>query len=63
MNLTWRELVKKLPALTEAELTGLLMEERTQRRRAHILLRLHQRFSVVRCARERLELLKEALAP
>ena len=63
MNLTWRDLNKQLPKFTEAELVDLLMKERTQRRRAHILLRLHQRFSVVRCARERLELLKEALAP
>lgn len=63
MDLTWRGLVKKLPTMTEEELTEMLMEERTQRRRAHILLRLHQRFSVVRCGRERLELLKEAIAP
>lgn len=61
--LTWRELNKRLLSLTEEEVLDLLNEEREGPARATILTRLHQRYSVLRNTRERMNLLKEAEAP
>ena len=41
----------------------MLNAERAGRKRVSILERLHQRYTVLRAARERIELLKEAKAP
>ena len=60
MTITWRELNKQLPSLTEEEVLDLLNEEREGLARATILMRLHQRYSVLRATRERLMLMKEA---
>jgi hypothetical protein len=46
--------------LTEDEVLALLEHERQGTRRVSILQRLHQRYTVLRAARERVELLKEA---
>ena len=57
MNLTWRELLAKMPDMGENEIKGLLMQEHDGRRRVTVLLRLHQRFCMLRAERERRELL------
>ena len=51
MNTNWRKLNKELALLTE---------ERAGRKRVSILERLHQRYTILRSARERREILSEA---
>ena len=60
LSLTWRSLNDKLYALTEAEVLKLLDDERVGSKRISILERLHQRYSVLRATRERIDILKEA---
>lgn len=60
MNASWRELNRKLSSYTEAEVLAMLESERVGARRVTILERLHQRYTMLRAARERIELLKEA---
>jgi len=62
-KLNWREFNKQLPFMTEERLAQLLAEERVGKRRLSILERLHQRYCVLRAARERAEILKEAKTP
>jgi hypothetical protein len=57
----WRELNKKLNLLSEGEVLALLEDERQGARRVTFLERLHQRYTMLRAARERVELLKEAV--
>ena len=57
----WRELNKKLNMLTEDEVLALLEAERQGAKRVTFLERLHQRYTMLRAARERVELLKEAV--
>jgi hypothetical protein len=47
--------------LGEAEVLALLEAERVGARRVTFLERLHQRYTVLRAARERVELMKEAV--
>lgn len=61
MRLNWRDLNKKLNLLTEQEVLALLEAERQGARRVTFLERLHQRYTMLRAARERVELLKEAV--
>ncbi len=63
MKMTWREINKHLHTFTEEQLIALLDEERAGRRRASIMQRLHQRYAVLRTARERIELLQQAERP
>lgn len=60
--LNWRDLNRLLPLLTEAQVLAMLEEERAGRKRIQFLERLHQRYTVLRTARERAELLKEGRA-
>lgn len=60
MHYNWRELNKKLNLLTESEVLELLNAERVGQRRVTFLERLHQRYTALRTARERIELLQEA---
>lgn len=62
-KLSWRKLNDLLSQLTEDELLQMLTEERNGERRASILQRLHQRYTMVRCARERIEIMKDAAQP
>lgn len=62
MQTNWRKLNKELALLSEGEVLTLLNEERVGRRRLSILERLHQRYTTLRAARERMEILKEARA-
>ena len=60
MKMNWRDLNKKLNLLSESEVLALLEAERAGQRRATFLERLHQRYTALRTARERIELLQEA---
>lgn len=62
MQTNWRRLNKELALLSEGEVLTLLNEERAGRRRLSILERLHQRYTTLRAARERMEILKGARA-
>ena len=63
MQTNWRKLNKEINALTEEQVLEMLNAERAGRKRVSILERLHQRYTVLRAARERIEILKEAKAP
>ena len=56
----WRRLNKELALLSEEEVLVLLNDERANQRRISILERLHQRYTALRTARERREILREA---
>ena len=59
--LSWRKLNDKLSTMSEQEVLSLLTEERQAAKRVTVLERLHQRYTTLRAARERAEILKEAL--
>jgi hypothetical protein len=59
--MNWRELNQKLNLLTEDQVLQMLNDERIGARRVTILERLHQRYTMLRAARERVEILKEAV--
>lgn len=60
---SWRRLNEGLYTLTEEQVLALLNEERQRGQRVTVLERLHQRYSALRTARERMEILKEAKRP
>ena len=60
-NTSWRELNNILATKTESEVLDMLNIERAGLRRLTVLERLHQRYNTLRVARERLELLNEAI--
>jgi hypothetical protein len=62
-DLSWRKLNDILSQLSEEQVLAMLNEERTGSRRVSVLQRLHQRYTMLRCARERIDLLKEAVKP
>jgi hypothetical protein len=62
-RLNWRSLNAKLSDLNEEEVLELLNIERESERRISMLQRLHQRYTSLRAARERVEILKEAVKP
>ena len=59
--LSWRKLNDKLSTMTEEEVLALLNNERQTAKRVTVLERLHQRYTTLRAARERVEILKEAI--
>jgi hypothetical protein len=59
--MNWRELNKQLNLLDEYEVLAMLEAERVGARRVTFLERLHQRYTMLRAARERVELMKEAV--
>ena len=63
MKITWRRLNEYMATYSEDEIMAMLEYERTHERRVKMLLRLHQRANSLRVARERIELLKEAVRP
>ena len=63
MQITWRRLNEYMATYSEEEIMAMLEYERTHERRVKMLLRLHQRANSLRVARERIELLKEAVRP
>ena len=60
--MNWRKLNKELALMTEDQVLSLLNEERAGARRISIMEHLHQRYTALRTARERMELLREARA-
>ena len=58
--LTWRKLNHVLASKTEAEVLSMLTEEKAGSKRIVVLERLHQRYNVLRCTRERVDLMREA---
>lgn len=58
--MNWQELNKVLKQMTEEEVLTLLNEEKAGAARVTNLIRIHQRYTSLRTARERMELLAEA---
>lgn len=56
--MNWTELVAKLPRMTERELKDAIAAEAKGPERASHLARMHARYSKLRAARERRELLR-----
>jgi hypothetical protein len=59
--LSWRKLNDQLSGMTEQQVLDMLNAERQNARRISVLERLHQRFTTLRAARERAEILQEAI--
>lgn len=55
---SWRELNSKLSGMSEPELLELIESELKGAKRTTVLVRLHQRYTMVRAARERDEMIK-----
>jgi hypothetical protein len=49
--------------LDETKVLAMLTEERADAKRVAVLERLHQRYTALRAARERIEILQEARRP
>ena len=62
-KISWRKLQAVLNQMTEAEVLAMLEVERQNARRASILERLHMRYNTLRVSRERIEIMREAVAP
>lgn len=63
MKHTWRSLNDHLTEMNEDEVLAMLTAERKGLRRVSMLQRLHQRYTALRTARERVEILGEANRP
>ena len=61
--MNWRDLNKVLPTLDEDAVRRLLEDERKGEQRVTVLVRLHQRYTILRAARERSEILEDAAFP
>ena len=61
--MNWREINKVLPDLDEDTIKKMLDEERVGEQRQSVLIRLHQRYTMLRAARERMEILGGAEFP
>ena len=62
-KLNWRQLNHVLNTKTEAEVLDMLTAEVENDSRITVLERLHQRYTTLRAARERIEILQEARQP
>ena len=62
-NLSWRELNNQLSMMSEEEVWEMLKSEKRNERRSSVLQRLHQRYNVLRVAKERIEIMKLAVKP
>ena len=61
--MNWREINKVLPDLDEDTIKKMLDEERVGEQRQSVLIRLHQRYTMLRAARERTEILGDVVFP
>jgi len=61
--MNWREINKVLPDLDENTIKQMLDEERVGEQRQSVLIRLHQRYTMLRAARERMEILGDVVFP
>ena len=59
MNLNWFTLNAVLPKRNEKQVLAMLEEEVKVHKRATFVVRIHQRYTVLRAQRERKELLEE----
>jgi hypothetical protein len=62
-RLSWRALNDVLTSKSEEEILAMLNHERAHFKRVSIMQRLHQRYCALRDARERHEILSEAIRP
>ena len=63
MQITWRKLNSELKTFDEQKVLDMLNHERANAKRVVVLERLHQRYTMLRASRERIELLQEARQP
>jgi hypothetical protein len=63
LQLTWRKLNEELKTFDEQKVLDMLTHERGNAKRVVVLERLHQRYTMLRASRERIELLQEAKRP
>ena len=63
MRHNWREINRMLPDLDEDTIKKMLDEERVGEQRQSVLIRLHQRYTMLRAARERMEILGDIEFP
>ena len=63
MRHNWREINRMLPDLDEDTIKKMLDEERVGEQRQSVLIRLHQRYTMLRAARERMEILGDVVFP
>ena len=61
--MNWREINKALPDMDEDTVRRLLDDERNGEQRQSVLIRLHQRYTMLRATRERAEILGGAALP
>jgi hypothetical protein len=61
--MNWRDLNRILPTLDEATVKRMLEDERRGEQRVTVLVRLHQRYTMLRAARERMEILGDVVFP
>lgn len=61
-KLNWRDLNETLPRLGEQQVLEMLEAEKSGPRRLTTLIRLHQRYTSLRTARERAELVQLSTA-
>lgn len=61
--MNWRELNARLGSLREDELELMIQDELRGERRPTLLIRMHQRYTVLRSLRERREILNVAMSP
>ena len=55
--MNWREMTEQLTTMSEDELADMINDELDNQQRISMIIRLHQRFNIVRMTRERKELL------
>jgi hypothetical protein len=60
---SYRDIMRNLTAMTEAEVQRALDAEMASERRLAVVERLHQRLCILRARRERDELLKDVRTP
>ena len=61
--MNWRDLNRILPTLDEDTVKRMLEDERRGEQRVTVLVRLHQRYTILRSARERMEILGDVAFP
>jgi hypothetical protein len=59
--LSWRKLNDILSGLSERQVFDMLQDEIETHKRVTVLERLHQRYTTLRAARERAEIMREAV--
>jgi hypothetical protein len=63
LQITWRKLNSELKTFDEQKVLDMLNHERANAKRVVVLERLHQRYTMLRASRERIEILQGATQP